>query len=70
MKAAIEIHQAEIVEFLAHDFAPQNIRLCRAAGLQLVLYSNLDDKEQFKVAPVLSMDLVNIDHIGQTAPPG
>ncbi len=63
VEAAIEEHGAEIVEFHAHDFDPEHIRLCQAAGLQVMFYSDRFDKERFELALEMSMNFVNIDHI-------
>ena len=62
-QAAVAVHHAEIVEFHAHDFDPQNIRRCQDAGLQVMFYTDQNDLKRFKMALELSLDFVNIDHI-------
>lgn len=64
-RSAIEDHRAEIVEFHAHDFAPDNIAACQAAGLKVMFYSDQNDLPRFEKALQLSMDFVNIDHVGE-----
>ena len=56
-------HQAEIVEFHAHDFDPDAVRLCQRAGLQVMLFRDEVDEPRFRQALDLGMDYVNIDFI-------
>lgn len=64
-RSAIEDHRAEIVEFHAHDFDPVHITACQDAGLKVMFYSDQNDHARFEKALELSMDFVNIDHVGE-----
>lgn len=63
--SALEDHRAEIVEFHAHDFDPVHIVACQEAGLKVMFYSDQNDLPRFEKALELSMDFVNIDHVGE-----
>jgi glycerophosphoryl diester phosphodiesterase len=65
VRAAIEDHHAEIVEFHEHDFDAGNILKCKEAGLEVMFYTDRPDVQRFREALKLQMDFVNIDHIGE-----
>ncbi len=62
-KAALDTHEAAIVEFHAHDFEASRVRECLEAGLEVMFFSDKPDTDRFQQAIDWQLDYVNIDHI-------
>ncbi|MFK5980059.1 MAG: glycerophosphodiester phosphodiesterase family protein [Rhizobiaceae bacterium] len=62
-QAALENHNASIVEFHEHDFDPVRIKACQKAGLEVMFYTDRPDMQRFQKALELQMDYVNIDNL-------
>ncbi|MEM1286330.1 MAG: glycerophosphodiester phosphodiesterase family protein [Pseudomonadota bacterium] len=63
VKAVRSDHKAAIVEFHAHDFDLDVVRLCQQGGLQVMLFRDEADEPRFRQALNLGMDYVNIDFV-------
>lgn len=62
-QAAIEDHQASIVEFHSDSFEVSRIYECQNAGLEVMFYTDKPDENRFLEALELRMNYVNIDYI-------
>lgn len=60
---AIDKHHAAIVEFNSESFDAERVRSCQAAGLEVMFYTDMADRERFQMALELELNYVNIDYI-------